>query len=186
MLLRLHGITKNIEFILLFSLHCIARDIGLVLLLSLHGITETPDPTYPLVSLCIALGETRCFSLHWRHNGHGDVSNHQLHHCLLNCRFGRRTKKTPKLRVTGLCAGNSPGTGEFPAQMASNTENISIWWRHHVFILLLILHWLTRETKLIMYNRPVYMALPYVLCLVYLYAYRRHWVKSVSFALHYK
>ena len=30
--------------------------------------------------------------------------------------------KTSKLRVTGLCARNSPGTGEFPAQMASNTE----------------------------------------------------------------
>ena len=27
--------------------------------------------------------------------------------------------------------GNSPGTGEFPAQMASNAENVSIWWRHH-------------------------------------------------------
>ena len=26
----------------------------------------------------------------------------------------------------------SPGTGEFPAQMASNAENVSIWWRHHV------------------------------------------------------
>ena len=34
------------------------------------------------------------------------------------------------LRVTGLCAGNSPGTGEFPEQMASNAENVSIWWRH--------------------------------------------------------
>ena len=30
--------------------------------------------------------------------------------------------------------GNSPGTGEFPAQMVSNTENVSIWWRHHVSI----------------------------------------------------
>ena len=29
-----------------------------------------------------------------------------------------------------LC-GNSPVTGEFPAQMASNTENVSVWWRHH-------------------------------------------------------
>ena len=28
-------------------------------------------------------------------------------------------------------AANSPGTGEFPAQMASNAENVSIWWRHH-------------------------------------------------------
>ena len=43
-------------------------------------------------------------------------------------------KKNPsKLRVTGLCAGNSPVTGEFPAQMASNAENVSIWWRHHDF-----------------------------------------------------
>ena len=29
-----------------------------------------------------------------------------------------------------LC-GNSLWSGEFPAQMASNAENISIWWRHH-------------------------------------------------------
>ena len=36
-----------------------------------------------------------------------------------------------KLRVTRLCAGNSPVTGEFPAQMASNPVNVSIWWRHH-------------------------------------------------------
>ena len=35
--------------------------------------------------------------------------------------------------VTGLCVGNSPGTGEFPAQMASNAENVSIWWRHHAW-----------------------------------------------------
>ena len=35
------------------------------------------------------------------------------------------------LRVTGLCAGNSPETGEFPAQRAGNAENVSIWWRHH-------------------------------------------------------
>ena len=40
-------------------------------------------------------------------------------------------KKTLQLRITGLCAGNSPGTGGFPAQMASNVENASIWWRHH-------------------------------------------------------
>ena len=35
-------------------------------------------------------------------------------------------KKTSKLRITGLWAGNSPGTGEFPAQVTSNAENISI------------------------------------------------------------
>ena len=68
----------------------------------------------------------------WRHNGRDGVLNHQPYDCLLSHLFGRRSKKTSKLRVTGLCAGNSPGTGEFPAQMASNAENVSIWWRHHV------------------------------------------------------
>ena len=38
-------------------------------------------------------------------------------------------KKASKLCVTGLCAGYSPGPGL--AQMASNAENVSIWWRHH-------------------------------------------------------
>ena len=50
---------------------------------------------------------------------------------LLSRLFGHRWKKTSKLRVTGLCGGNSPATGEFPAQMASNVENVSMWWRHH-------------------------------------------------------
>ena len=71
-------------------------------------------------------------SLQWRHNGRDGVSNYQPHHWLLNRLFGRRWKKTSKLRVTGLCAGNSLGTGEFPGQMVSNAENVSIWWRHHV------------------------------------------------------
>ena len=53
-------------------------------------------------------------SLHWRHNVHDSVSNHQPRDCLLNRLLRRRSKKTSKLRVTGLCAGNSPGTGEFP------------------------------------------------------------------------
>ena len=72
-----------------------------------------------------------CFALQWRHNGRDGVSNHQHHDCLLNRLFRCRSKKTSKLRVTGLCAGNSPVTGEFPAQRASNAENVSIWWRHH-------------------------------------------------------
>ena len=49
----------------------------------------------------------------------------------LNCLFKRRSKKTSKLRVTDLCAGNSPVTGELPAQRASDVEKVSIWWRHH-------------------------------------------------------
>ena len=56
-------------------------------------------------------------SLQWRHNGRDSISNQ---------------RKTSKLCVTGLCAGCSPGIGEFLAQMASNAVNVSIWWRHHV------------------------------------------------------
>ena len=43
-----------------------------------------------------------------------------------------RSKKTSKLRVTGFCEGNSPVTGEFPTQRASNAGNVYIWWRHHL------------------------------------------------------
>ena len=70
-------------------------------------------------------------SLEWHHNGCNGISNHQPHHCLLNRSFRHRSKKALKLRTTDLCGGNSLVTSEFPAQMASNTENVSIWWRHH-------------------------------------------------------
>ena len=53
-------------------------------------------------------------SLQWRHNELDDVSNHQPHDCLLNCIFRRRSKKTSKLRATGLFEGNSPVTGRWP------------------------------------------------------------------------
>ena len=50
---------------------------------------------------------------------------------LSNRLFRRRSKIIPKLRVIGLCEGNSQMSGEFPAQGASNVEHASIWWRHH-------------------------------------------------------
>ena len=57
-------------------------------------------------------------SLRW-HNEHNGVSNHQPHDL--------------KLRATGLRVGNSPVTGECPAQKTSNAENVSISWRHHEY-----------------------------------------------------
>ena len=72
--------------------------------------------------------------LQWRHNERDVVSNHQPRDCFLNRLSRRRSKKTSKVRVTmvtGLCEGNSPMTIEFPTQMASNAENVSIWWRYH-------------------------------------------------------
>ena len=75
---------------------------------------------------------TDIVALQWRHNERDGVSNHAPNEGLLNGLFRRRSKKTSKLRVTGLCAENLPVTGEFPAQMAGYAENVSIWWRHHV------------------------------------------------------
>ena len=72
------------------------------------------------------------YTFPWRHNEHDCVSNHQPCDCLLQRLFRCRSKKTSELRVTGLCAGTSPVIGEFPAQLASDAEDVSIWWRHNV------------------------------------------------------
>ena len=97
------------------------------------------------LSLCRYVGDVDCWnmtkiriiheciqkaSLRWRHNDHDSVSNHQPHGCLFNRLFRRRSKKTSKLRVTGLCVGNSPGPVNSPHK-GPVTENVSIWWRHH-------------------------------------------------------
>ena len=63
---------------------------------------------------------TSGMSWQWRHNERDGVSNIQPHECLLNRLFKRRSKKTAKLCVIGLCAGNSQVTGDFPAPTASN------------------------------------------------------------------
>ena len=76
------------------------------------------------VRLCAPIQCALDISLQWRHNGRVGVSNRQPHECLLNRLFRIRSKK-------------SPATGEFPAQMASNAENVSIWWRHHVVVIFL-------------------------------------------------
>ena len=65
--------------------------------------------------------------LRWRHNGCDCVSNHRRLPCLLYRVFFQAKKERSKLRPTVLCEV----TGEFPAQRASNAENISIWRRHH-------------------------------------------------------
>ena len=85
-----------------------------------------------IIPECIYSDIFHICSLQWRHNGRDGVSNYQLHDCLLNRLFRLRSKKISKVSVTGLCEGNLPVTGEFPARRASKAENVSIWWRHHV------------------------------------------------------
>ena len=78
-------------------------------------------------------------SLQWRHNDPDGASDDQTPDCLLNRLVRHRSKKTPKLRFTGLSVGNSPVIDEFPAQRASNIKNVSIWWCHHVLITFIFL-----------------------------------------------
>ena len=95
------------------------------------SLKETVITQPPMLTLLLKKHARGLHSLLWRHNGRGSVSNHQPHYCLLNRLFRRKSTKTSKLRVTGLCAGNSLGTGEFPAQRVRNTENVSIWLLGH-------------------------------------------------------
>ena len=62
-------------------------------------IGMTPDGSLLFAPRC-SFGQV---TLRWRHNGCDSVSNHQPYYCLLNSLFRRRSKKTSKLCVTGLC-----------------------------------------------------------------------------------
>ena len=87
-----------------------------------HPIYIGLQPLIKLGARKVTSPSTRCsyviseflFSqpLQWRHNGCAGVSNHWLPDCLLNRLFRRRSNKTSKLRVTGLCGWNSPVTGD--------------------------------------------------------------------------
>ena len=62
----------------------------------------------------------------WRHNEPDGISNHRRLDYLFNHLFRRRTKKTSKLRVTGLFEGNPRVAGGFPPQRASNAKKFPI------------------------------------------------------------
>ena len=85
---------------------------------------------YSIICLVRGYFSESIVSIQWRHNEPDGVSNHQPLDCFLNRLFRRRSKKTSKLHVTGLCGGNSPVIGDFSRQRASIAGNVS--WRHHV------------------------------------------------------
>ena len=100
---------------------------GRVVLLQLLYIHDGAVGVTNLDVMLLWLSQT---SLQWHHNEREGVSDHRRPDCVLNRLFRHRPRKTPKLRVTGLCEGNSPVTGEFPAQRASKAGNVSIGWLH--------------------------------------------------------
>ena len=87
-----------------------------------HWIKWPSKSRHPALNITVAS---------WWADEHDRASNHRCLDCVFNHLFRRKSKKASKLRVTGLCEVNSPVTGEFPAQRASNAENVSIWWCHH-------------------------------------------------------
>ena len=115
---------QTIVYDALFTTLCITSNVKYWLPAKFQTRLHDRNPLPQMVS-CTKI------TLQWRHNERDGVSNHQPHDCLLNCIFRPRSTKISKLRVTDLCAGNSPMTGEFPSQRASNAGNVSIWWRHH-------------------------------------------------------
>ena len=71
-------------------------------------------------------------ALQWHHDEHNGVLNHRRVNCLLNRFFRCRSKKISKLRVTGLCEGNSAVTGGFPHKGPVTRKMFhlmtSLWW----------------------------------------------------------
>ena len=62
-------------------------------------------------------------------------------------------KEASKSALVVLCEGNSPVTGEFPAQRASNAERASIWWRHRELLNLVELQPICPTQKLVIIVR---------------------------------
>ena len=121
-----------------------------LILISVYEDGQTSNVLYSLYKIAHIIMRLRCvvvvvmyaqlrtlnspviqITLLWRHNERKGVSNYRCLDCLFNRLFRRRSKKTSKLHVTGLCEGNPPVTGGFLSQKASNAENASTWWRHH-------------------------------------------------------
>ena len=80
------------------------------------------------------LEKTGFWSLLWRPFERGGVSNHQCLNCFLKRLFRRRSKKTSKLRVTGLCEGinrwpvDSPHKGPVTGKYLHLMTLSRVWW----------------------------------------------------------
>ena len=94
-------------------------------------------------------------TLQWSHNDRDGILNHRRLDSVLTRLCRRSSKETSKLRVTGHCEENSLMTGEFPAQRASNAENIYMWWRHNAC------------SNFSLYSRPKTIIIPGIMILVH-------------------
>ena len=135
------------------------------------------------------LSHWKCFgwvaTLQWCHNECDGVSNHEPTDCLLKRLFRRKSKKTSKLCVTGLCAGNSLVTGEFPAQRASNAEMfpfddfIMMLAAPCLFLYPYSVHWWNHPSPVTSFMFDKYLSnLPHILPIMCKYSADQTWVTS--------
>ena len=92
-------------------------------------------------------------TLQWRHNERDGISHHQPHGCLLNRLFRYRSKKSSKLRVTGLCAENSPVTGESPHKGSVTRKMVPF-----DYVIMITIYWAFRDICLKLFvgrNSPI-------------------------------
>ena len=110
-------------------------------------------------------------SVHWRHNGCDSVSNHQPHDCLLRQPLIQtQIKENIKAPCHRPLCGEFTGDRWIPAQMASNAENVSIWWRHHVCI--------ARDFIMADFTLTVYCSVPMIPVLV-----KQTWRISINLSI---
>ena len=72
-------------------------------------------------------------ALRRRHNGRDSVSKHQPHDCFLT----NYSDADQRNHQSSASLAFVRGIHRVPAQMASNAENVSIWWRHHGYRLIM-------------------------------------------------
>ena len=108
--------------------------IPILLMPTMHIMQWVYHRKYIYVMFCLMLLHYHFQNSHWHYSDvtmgvmASQISSVSIN--LLNRLFRHKSKKTSKLRVTGICEGNSSVTGDFPAQRASNVKTFSIWWRH--------------------------------------------------------
>ena len=142
MIINRHGTNCNMLYVCTTAIVC---DCGWLWVILMTSFKLPVQLLQSFVVISVLKAPTVCVwyetptILLWWHNGLDGVSNYRRLDSLPNRLFKRRSKKISKLCATGLCAENSPVTGEFPAQRASNAANVSIWWCHHDIIAVYLL-----------------------------------------------
>ena len=99
--------------------------------------------------------QTGSFLLQWRHNESDYISNHRCLHCFSTVGPGADQRKDQSSASLASVRGVHRWRVNYPPKKASNAENVSIWWRHHVVLdihlthFILTLHLATTKTILL-------------------------------------